>query len=83
MKYREKSISGIINSSLYETLSNLNSSIVLAGELADVFAWQIDFYTIQKGDQFFAVYEEFFVDSISVGIGDVLAARFIHKNNNL
>lgn len=78
----EKSISGTINSSLYETLANLNSSIVLAGELADVFAWQIDFYTIQKGDQFFAVYQEYFVDGISVGIGDVLAARFIHKNNN-
>ena len=79
---KEKSISGTINSSLYETLSELNSSIVLAGELADVFAWQIDFYTIQKGDQFFAVYEELFVDDKSVGIGDILAARFIHKNNN-
>jgi murein DD-endopeptidase MepM/ murein hydrolase activator NlpD len=79
---REKSISGTINSSLYETLSNLNSSIVLAGELADVFAWQIDFYTIQKGDQFFAVYQELYVDDNSVGIGDVLAARFIHKNNH-
>lgn len=79
---KEKSISGIINSSLYETLSELNSSVVLAGELAEVFAWQIDFYTIQKGDQFYALYEELFVDNISVGIGDILAARFIHKNNN-
>lgn len=78
---KEKTITGVINSSLYETLSNQNASIVLAGELAEVFAWQIDFYTIQKGDRFFAVYEELFVDTLSVGVGDVIAARFIHKNN--
>lgn len=86
MKFREitkkeKSVSGIINSSLYETLMEQNSSIVLAGELAEVFAWQIDFYTIQRGDNFFAVYEELFVNGESVGIGDILVARFIHKNN--
>ena len=79
---KEKTISGVINSSLYETLAELNSSIVLAGELAEVFAWQIDFYTIKKGDQFFAVYEELYVDTAMVGVGDVLAARFIHKKNN-
>ena len=78
---RERTIFGIINSSLYETLSNQNASIVLAGELAEIFAWQIDFYTIQKGDQFFAVYEELLVDDTPVGIGDVLTAKFIHKGN--
>lgn len=77
----EKSVTGVINSSLYETLLEQNSSIVLAGNLAEIFAWQIDFYTIQKGDQFFAVYEELFVDDESVGIGEVLVAKFIHKNN--
>lgn len=78
---REKTVSGNINSSLYQTLMDANSSIVLAGELAEVYAWQIDFYTIQKGDQFFAIYEELFVDEESVGIGDILVAKFIHKNN--
>ncbi len=81
VKVREKSVSGTINSSLYETLVNQNSSIVLAGELAEVFAWQIDFYTIQKGDRFYAIYEERFVDEESVGIGDILVAKFIHKKN--
>jgi murein DD-endopeptidase MepM/ murein hydrolase activator NlpD len=79
---RERSISGIINSSLYETLVSQNSSIVLAGELAEVYAWQIDFYTIQKGDRFYAIYEELLVDEEVVGLGDILAAKFIHKNNS-
>jgi len=77
----EKSISGTINSSLYETLVSQNSSIVLANELAEIFAWQIDFYTIQKGDKFYAVYEELTVDNVVVGIGDILISKFIHKNN--
>jgi murein DD-endopeptidase MepM/ murein hydrolase activator NlpD len=79
---RERSISGIITSSLYETLVSQNSSIVLAGELAEVYAWQIDFYTIQKGDRFYAIYEELLVDKEVVGLGDILAAKFIHKDNS-
>lgn len=81
IELREKSISGTINSSLYQTLIDANSSIVLAGELAEVFAWQIDFYTIQKGDKFYAVYNEKYVNNEAVGIGDILVAKFIHKNN--
>lgn len=81
IEIKERTVSGTINSSLYETLANQNASIVLAGELAEIFAWQIDFYTIQKGDQFFAVYEELIVDDTPVGIGDVLTAKFIHKGN--
>lgn len=81
IEIRERNISGTINSSLYETLSDQNASIILAGELAEIFAWQIDFYTIQKGDQFFAVYEELLVEDEPVGIGDVLTAKFIHKGN--
>ncbi len=81
VKARERTITGTINSSLYETLSNQNASIILAGELAEIFAWQIDFYTIQKGDQFFAIYEELLVNDTPVGIGDVLTAKFLHKGN--
>ncbi|MEE9431957.1 MAG: peptidase M23, partial [Melioribacteraceae bacterium] len=77
----EKSISGIINSSLYKTLVEANSSPLLANKLAEVFAWQIDFYTIQKGDEFFAVYNEKYVGDELVDIGDILVAKFIHKGN--
>lgn len=77
----ENSISGVINSSLYQTLIDANSSPLVAGKLAEVFAWQIDFYTVQKGDEFFAVYEEQFVGDELVDVGDILVAKFIHKNN--
>lgn len=70
--------SGIIKSSLYQTLDDAGVSTVLAIEMADVFAWTIDFYRIQKGDWFKVVYEERFVNGKSIGIGRVLASNFNH-----
>ncbi|MCB9249154.1 MAG: peptidoglycan DD-metalloendopeptidase family protein [Ignavibacteriales bacterium] len=77
----ENTVSGTINTSLYQTFIDNNSSQLLAGKLAEVFAWQIDFYTIQKGDSFFALYEQEKVGDAVVKIGDILAAKFIHKGN--
>lgn len=81
VEIKERFISGTIDNSLYQTLVELNASIVLSGELAEVFAWQIDFYTIQKGDRFYVMYEELFVSGNKAGIGNIIAAKFIHKNN--
>lgn len=78
---KEKSFSGSINSSLYQTFENKNVSPILAGKLAEVFAWQIDFYTITKGDSFNVIYKEEFVENEHVGFGDILGAEFIHKGN--
>lgn len=74
----EKSIAGIINSSLYETLQEANTSPALAVELSEIFAWSIDFYRIQKGDWFKAIYEVKYVDGEAIGIGKVLAVEFNH-----
>ena len=42
------SASGIIESSLYQTLVDNNNSPALAMEMASMYAWSIDFYRIQK-----------------------------------
>ena len=74
--------SGVINSSLYQTLTDANVSPVLAIEMANVFAWTIDFYRIQKGDWFKVIYEERKVDGKSIGIGRILAADFNHMSKD-
>ena len=74
--------SGRIKSSLSQTLDDAGVSSVLAIQMADVFAWTIDFYRIQKGDWFKVVYEEKFVDGKSIGIGNVLASNFNHYDKN-
>lgn len=73
-----RKVSGTINSSLYQTLVDQEVSPVLAVELADVYAWTIDFYRIQKGDYFQVIFEEKMVDGSRVGVGKILAANFNH-----
>ncbi len=74
----EREISGVINSSLYETLMEANASPELVSKLVDVFAWQVDFFRINKGDRFKVIYEEEQVAGKSVGITKVIGAYFQH-----
>jgi len=77
---REKS--GIIDYSLYKTIIDAGANVALAHQLSDViYAWQIDFFRIQKGDRFKAIYEELQVDGKEVGIGKVIGAVFEHAGH--
>ena len=49
----------------------------LAGMLADVYSWTIDFFGIQKNDSFCVYYEEVYADSVRVANGNILASNFI------
>jgi murein DD-endopeptidase MepM/ murein hydrolase activator NlpD len=50
----------------------------MAVDLSRIFAWTIDFFGIQKGDRFRVIYDELYVDSISIGIGNIYAVQFNH-----
>jgi len=83
VKVLTKGISGAINSSLYQTLLEKGGSPALVVELSKVYAWTIDFFRIQPGDYFKLVYEERFInDTVSVGIGRILAADFNHNGRS-
>lgn len=75
---RTRTITGRIDNSLYLTLMEQEAHPLLATRISEVFAWQIDFYRIQKGDSFRIVYEEEYVGDDRIGIGEILAARFNH-----
>ena len=78
----EREVAGEITSSLYNALTDQNIDPALAVELSEVFAWQIDFYRIQKGDGFKVIFEERLVDDEPIGIGAVRAARFHHAGRD-
>lgn len=82
IKYIQKSVSGRINNSLYESLMNSDADPELVIKLSEIYAWQIDFYRIQKGDNYKVIYEEKYVDDEPVGIGKIIAAEFTHDNEN-
>ncbi len=65
-----------IKTSLYNALIENDASIELAVRMSQIYAWQIDFYRLQPGDNFRVIYEEEYVDSQMVGIGKILGAYF-------
>jgi len=70
--------SGTIESSLWGVIVEKGNNPMLALKLSDVYAWAIDFFGLQKGDQFKVYYEEQFVDGQSIGIDKIHAAWFKH-----
>jgi murein DD-endopeptidase MepM/ murein hydrolase activator NlpD len=79
---KRKFKSAVIDQSLYVSLIEDDTSPELAIKLSKIFAWQIDFYHIQKGDNFKVTYEELYVDSQFVGIGKIYGAFFKHYNKD-
>ena len=74
----QKTATGIIHSSLWKTMMENNLNPLLANELSEIFAWSIDFFGLQEGDGFKIIYDENYVDSVSVGIGEIHAACMDH-----
>jgi murein DD-endopeptidase MepM/ murein hydrolase activator NlpD len=55
-----------------------NEQVQLALSMAEVFAWDIDFYTeLRKGDSFRMAFEKKFLDGKFSGYGEILALEFI------
>ena len=79
---KTKTASGVINSSLWNTMKANDLNPILAIELSEIYAWTIDFFGIQKGDKFRVIYEESYVDSVSVGIQNIFACQFEHSGEN-
>ncbi|NBB87804.1 MAG: peptidase M23, partial [Bacteroidetes bacterium] len=75
---RQRTVHGVIESSPYRALQRAGASPHLAVQLANVLAWQVDFYRIQRGDQFTIVYEQDYIDDEPVRLGRILATRFEH-----
>lgn len=76
-----KEASGVIRSSLYETVVEQGHSPYLGSELAAVFAWQVDFFALRSGDHFKVIYEERYAGDEFVGIGDIKVAEFQHHGD--
>ena len=73
-----KTASGSIESSLWNTMVENDINTEIAIEVSEIYAWSIDFFGIARGDAFKVIYEESFVDSVSIGIKRVLGAVFMH-----
>ncbi len=69
-----------INSSLFMAGKDAGMTGSLIMELANIFAWDIDFaLDIRRGDQFRVMYEERYLDGKKIGNGAILAAEFTNQ----
>lgn len=69
--------SATINSSLWGAIMEQELPYALAAELEDIYQWTVDFFGIQKGDNFTVIYDERFIDdTIPAGIGRIWGAKF-------
>jgi|TARA_B110000879_G_scaffold64119_1_gene90273 murein DD-endopeptidase MepM/ murein hydrolase activator NlpD len=76
LNYRE----GVIADSLY--MSGLEAELPdkLIMELANIFAWDIDFvFDIRKHDSFSLLFEEHFLEGEKLSVGNIIAATFINR----
>ncbi|MFC7356322.1 peptidoglycan DD-metalloendopeptidase family protein [Jejudonia soesokkakensis] len=80
VSYIEKEASGIISSSLSETMAENNLSPYMTDRLANIYAWTVNFFHLQAGDRFKVVYTEKYInDTIPAGLKDIKAAYFEHR----
>lgn len=78
-----QSTAGVIESSLWNSFVDNGSDPMLAIELSDIFAWTIDFFGIQRGDQYKVYYDELYVDDKFIGIGKIYAASFFSAGDTI
>ncbi|MBO6067947.1 MAG: peptidoglycan DD-metalloendopeptidase family protein [Bacteroidales bacterium] len=71
-----------IQNSLWADIQDAGASPLLALKLSDIYAWTINFFGLQKGDSFKAVYDEYECDGSFVDIGNVYYVDFEHAGKN-
>ena len=75
--------SGIISSSLWNTMVENNINPIMSIRLSEIYAWTVDFFGLDKGDKFKVIYDLEYVDSVPIGIGEIHAVSFTHKGQEL
>ncbi len=68
-----------IEYSLWQDIVDAKAPALLAIKLADIYAWSIDFFGLQQGDSFKAVYEKSVYKGEVLDVGNVLYAEFEHE----
>jgi murein DD-endopeptidase MepM/ murein hydrolase activator NlpD len=80
VKYVEREVSGIIETNLSEAILAQGIDYSVTHNLANVFAWTIDFSRLQKYDKFKIIFKEKYInDTVYAGSEPLVAAYFEHN----
>jgi murein DD-endopeptidase MepM/ murein hydrolase activator NlpD len=82
--FKSRTIAGVLNGSLSESLKNEGASAALSNKLINVYKWSIDFFKSKKGDKFAITFTERYInDSIYDGVDTLKAAFFEYKGKKI
>lgn len=76
---QEIRVAGRIESSFYGALQQTGENPALAAQLVEVFAWDVDFFRLRKGDWFSVIAEKQYSDGVFTGYGPITGAQFHHN----
>lgn len=76
VEWRQKEVKGKVQSSLWIAMQDCNTSPQLAIVLSHIFGWSIDFFGLQKEDEFRVIYEQEYVEDKGLENFHILAASF-------
>lgn len=78
--YVQREIAGVIKNNLSESLDTLGVDYAVTISLSEIYAWTIDFFSLEKGDKFKILYKERYInDTVYAGFEPIEAAYFEHK----
>ncbi|NDV47713.1 metalloendopeptidase [Paludibacter sp. 221] len=78
-KYSE----GTVETCLWDAIVASGTDPIIALKLSDIYAWQIDFFGIQKGDAFKVIYDAAYIDdTIPLNVESVEGAIFTHNKKD-
>lgn len=80
-EWRERVCGGVVESSLWNAMVANDASPQLAVLLSHIFGWTIDFFGIQKGDEFRLIYEQEFVEERPIGNFRICGASFLASDS--
>lgn len=83
VKTIRRSAEGIILVSLWNNVKKNGHNQTLCYRIADLFAWQVDFFGIQEGDTYSILFDELVIDdTVSLDIGRIHGAVFTHNGRS-
>lgn len=81
VEWRRKQVRGQVQTSLWVAMGNCNADPQLAVVLANIFGWTIDFFGLQKQDEFRVLYEQEYVNGQGLCNYNILGASFRHADS--
>ncbi|WP_251621450.1 peptidoglycan DD-metalloendopeptidase family protein [Odoribacter lunatus] len=82
VEWKQKTAKGTVQSSLWNAMVDCQTDPLLAVDLSRIFGWTIDFFGLQKEDEFRVIYEQECIDGKDLSNFNILGALFRHAGQD-